>query len=203
MSDKLNDADLAAAIQAECTGSRVWRVADPEGAYCIEFDRHNSINPERDCRDWFAEQKRKFPGWAEENQYQVIEARWFSAAEQLARLAADEITRLSAALSEALAQLEAERARGAALQPALFRYVLVSRPGWAAVRKGPLADGKHVEQMLRELYALHPDATCLVINAPDASYPDDGREWIAMFGDQRRKKIPPAPPLAIIPGDKK
>lgn len=99
--------EIIEAIRKECAGSIVWRVADPDGAYCIEFDRHSSISPERDCREWFAGQQRKFHGWAEENQYQVIEARWFSTAEQLAKHAA-------AALSEALAQLEAERARNAA-----------------------------------------------------------------------------------------
>lgn len=71
-------------------------------------------------------------------------------------------------------------------------WVLLSRPGKSADRKGPFYDGKHVEQMLRELYALHADATCIVIQAPLTTYPTDGREWVAMFGDRRRKRIPPA-----------
>jgi hypothetical protein len=71
-------------------------------------------------------------------------------------------------------------------------WVLLSRPGMSAQRKGPFRDGKHIEQMVRDLYALHPDATCLVIDAPVTTYPTDGREWVAMFGDQRRKRIPPA-----------
>lgn len=109
--------EIIEAIRRECTGSVVWRVADPDGAYCIEFDRHSSVNPERDCRDWFADQQRRFPEWVEENGYQVVEARWLSTPEQLACHAADEIARLSAALDAALVQLEAERARNAALVP--------------------------------------------------------------------------------------
>jgi hypothetical protein len=67
------------------------------------------------------------------------------------------------------------------------------RPGMSAQRKGPFRERKCVEQMVRELYALYPDATCVVIDIPYTSYPEDGREWVAMFGDQRRKRIPPSP----------
>lgn len=71
-------------------------------------------------------------------------------------------------------------------------WVLMSRPGWSVVRKGPFRDRRLVEQMVRDLYALHPDATLMVVNAPATVDPTDGREWVAMFGDQRRKRIPPA-----------
>ena len=78
-------------------------------------------------------------------------------------------------------------------------WVLLSRPGMAAVRKGPFQEAKHVEQMVRDLYELHPDATCIVIDAPHTTYPTDGREWVAMYGDRRRRPIPRAA-LSAKPG---
>jgi hypothetical protein len=73
-------------------------------------------------------------------------------------------------------------------------WVIVQRPGMTPERKGPFADVKHLEEMLRELYALYPNCTCTVISMPHTSYPEDGREWLSIYGDRRRKK-PPEPNL--------
>jgi hypothetical protein len=59
-------------------------------------------------------------------------------------------------------------------------WVLLIRPGMAPVRKGPFYDDKHTEQMLRGLYELHADATCIVIDMPHTSYPQSGHEWLGM-----------------------
>lgn len=76
-------------------------------------------------------------------------------------------------------------------------WVLLARPGMSAERKGPFREAKYVEQMLRDLYALYPDATCIVVDAPHTMYPENGREWVAMFGDRRRKPIPPADGVSV------
>ncbi len=67
-------------------------------------------------------------------------------------------------------------------------WVIVQRPGMVPDRKGPIANSKHMEQMLRELYGLYPDCTCTVIEMPHTSYPQSGREWLDMHGDRRRKR---------------
>lgn len=69
-------------------------------------------------------------------------------------------------------------------------FVIVQRPGMVPDRKGPCADKKHLEDMLRELYEIYPDCTCTVIELPHTSYPQSGREWLDMYGDKRRKKLP-------------
>lgn len=73
----------------------------------------------------------------------------------------------------------------------LRNYVIVQRPGVAPDRKGPFANHKHLEDMLRELDKQYPDCTCTVIELPCTSYPQSGREWVAMYGDKRPKKLPP------------
>lgn len=69
-------------------------------------------------------------------------------------------------------------------------FVIVQRTGMVPYRKGPLANKQHIESMLRELYEIYPDCTCTVINMPAESYPQSGREWLDMYGDKRRKKLP-------------
>lgn len=68
-------------------------------------------------------------------------------------------------------------------------WIIVKRPGKCDDRKGGFSDIKLVEQMLRELYAFYPDCFLTVISAPYWVYPTDGREWISIYGD-RRKKMP-------------
>lgn len=71
----------------------------------------------------------------------------------------------------------------------LRTYVIMVRPGMTPVVKGPLPDKKWVEDMLRELYQLHADAQCMVIDMPNTSWPQSGIEWIDMYGDKRRTPI--------------
>lgn len=72
----------------------------------------------------------------------------------------------------------------------LKKFVIVQRHGMVPDRKGPCVDEKHVEDMLRELYTLYPDCTCMVMDLPHTSYPQSGREWLEMHGDRRRKRLP-------------
>lgn len=76
---------LAAGLEAEATGYEVWRVADAQGAYCIEFSREGQdavLNPEREARQWFEEHK----AYCEARGYTVQRAREYRA-EERARLA--------------------------------------------------------------------------------------------------------------------
>lgn len=79
------------------------------------------------------------------------------------------------------------------------RWVVMTRPGKVPVRKGPLANGAHVESMLRDLYELHDDCTCIVIDMPDECYPGSGIEWLDMHGDKRRKPVRRLPAAAPQP----
>lgn len=72
-------------------------------------------------------------------------------------------------------------------------FVLMSRPGMCVVQKGPFHDRKMIEDMVRGLYELHPDATCIVADMPYNGAANDGREWVAMYGDRRRKALAAAP----------
>jgi hypothetical protein len=71
-------------------------------------------------------------------------------------------------------------------------YIIVQRAGRVPERKGGFSDGKLVEKMLRELYEIDPASVCIVISMPETCWPTLGREWIAMYGDRRRKPLPPA-----------
>jgi hypothetical protein len=43
-------------------GEEVWRVANPDtGAYCMEFSWENSLNPERDAKEWLSNHLREWP----------------------------------------------------------------------------------------------------------------------------------------------
>lgn len=72
-------------------------------------------------------------------------------------------------------------------------WIVVQRQGFSATRKGPLVHTKHTEQMLRELYELHPDCICTVIAFEHTEWPEDGHEWLSIYGDHRRKKLPTPP----------
>lgn len=73
------------------------------------------------------------------------------------------------------------------------KFVLMSRPGMCVVQKGPFRDRQMIEEMVRGLYDLYPDATCIVADMPYNGSANDGREWVAMYGDRRRKKLAAAP----------
>lgn len=72
---------LATSLEAEATGYEVWRVADAEGAYCIEFSREGEdavLNPEREARRWFEEHK----AYCEARGYTVQKTRALSSVER-------------------------------------------------------------------------------------------------------------------------
>lgn len=78
------------------------------------------------------------------------------------------------------------------------RYIIMQRHGMIPDRKGPFVNSKHVEKFLREVYETQPDTVCTVIEMPDISYPQSGRQWLDMYGDQRRKRVPAAPSVATV-----
>lgn len=88
----------------------------------------------------------------------------------------------------AQALLDALRAKQTEEDP---QYIIVHRPGLVPDRKGPFYTDKQIENMLRGLYEIYPDCICTVISMPHTSYPQSGREWIAMYGDKRRRPLPP------------
>lgn len=63
-------------------------------------------------------------------------------------------------------------------------WVIVQRPGFVPMRKGPFMDGNHVKEMLEAMYSQYPDCMCLVISMPQSSYPESGREWLDIFNSQ-------------------
>lgn len=73
----------------------------------------------------------------------------------------------------------------------LVTYVILQRVGMMPQRKGPYTAGKdrkHIEQMLRELYALYPDCICIVANdVPRHTDFQHGYEFLDMHGDRRKK----------------
>ena len=91
-----------------------------------------------------------------------------------------------------------EMAQPATPEPAenLPTWVLLIRPGMAPQRKGPFYEDKHTEAMLRSLYALHADATCIVIDMPHASFPESGSEWLGMIAAARESESATSPPAA-------
>lgn len=106
--------EIIAEIRKQCTGRVVWRVQGPDGAYCIERDRLECMDPERECREWLADMDRRFPDYIAEHQYTVASTRIFSLDEELAL--------------EAVAALE----RGASLaapSPDLIRFDFINSDG--------------------------------------------------------------------------
>ncbi len=80
---------IAAAIREYATGTVEWRVQHPvEKSYCISFNHRDSLNPEREAREWLAEHKAQHPG-SQFAGYEVAEVRWFSRLESAALEAAD------------------------------------------------------------------------------------------------------------------
>lgn len=51
-------------LRKASTGYDEWRVQHPEdGSYCMAMSYSDSINPERELREWFDGKKASFPGW--------------------------------------------------------------------------------------------------------------------------------------------
>ena len=93
------DMDLIEQLRAAGKGTEEWRVADPtDGSYCIAFSRADSINPEREAREWLANHRKRFPDSQKAN-YEARRAMAQTNADLMMLQAADEIERLRAALA--------------------------------------------------------------------------------------------------------
>ena len=66
-------------------------------------------------------------------------------------------------------------------------WVIVQRPGFIPVRKGPFSNAEQVAEMLHAMHAQHPECACMVINMPRTSYPESGREWLAIHAQEKAK----------------
>ncbi len=88
--------NLAIALEEDATGKDVWRVANPEGAYCVEHSYDDSCNPKRDCCDWIA----AHAAYAAARQYSTQKVRVFTHNEQLMRDTASELRLLAGAPGE-------------------------------------------------------------------------------------------------------
>lgn len=78
-------------------------------------------------------------------------------------------------------------------------YIVICQPGMVPNVKGAFtgkARTKWVEDSLRELAELHPDAYLLVMSADDYPILHSGVEWVDMFGDvaRRGRLVTPRPP---------
>jgi hypothetical protein len=49
------------AIRALCAGRVEWRVARDDGAYCMSFNRDDSLNPEQEANEWLARHLFDYP----------------------------------------------------------------------------------------------------------------------------------------------
>lgn len=81
-------------------GIEEWRVADPEdGSYCISFSWADSVNPEREAREWLEDHRKRFPN-SQHAHYKVQRVMAQYQADRLMCQAADELERLRKALEE-------------------------------------------------------------------------------------------------------
>jgi hypothetical protein len=68
-------------LEAQAPGFEVWRVAGADGAYCIEFDRSNVANPQREAEQWIADHK----AYCEHKGFTAQRAHVYSSAERAMR----------------------------------------------------------------------------------------------------------------------
>ena len=86
--------ELIEQLRAAGKGTEEWRVADPaDGSYCIAFSRDDSINPEREAREWLEDHRKRFPDSQKAN-YEVRRVMAQSNADLVMRQAADELERM-------------------------------------------------------------------------------------------------------------
>lgn len=102
---------IAANLRKLATGRVEWRVQDPVSrCYCISFDRSNSINPEREAREWLADHRRRHPG-ALHTDYEVAEVRSFTELERAALEAADALDSASSSANPEVQKVAVDIAR--------------------------------------------------------------------------------------------
>jgi hypothetical protein len=83
--------ELTSRLRSLARGRVEWRVQHPvEKCYCICFSRNDSLDPEREAREWLADFRRRFPKH-EHSKYEVAEVRQFSPLERAALEAADHL----------------------------------------------------------------------------------------------------------------
>lgn len=83
---------LAEELEAAAPGREVWRVALPDGAYCLEFDHSDSVNPRRECEEWMAQRAE----YCAERGYSVQRARSYTQSERACREVADRLRQIAA-----------------------------------------------------------------------------------------------------------
>lgn len=110
-------------LRCASTGYKEWRVQNPsDGAYCMSFCNRDSINPEREAREWLEDHQRAFPK-SMFSQYVVACVDTLTNGDKLTIEAADALERLTAELDRAteahaaeLADMRAERDKALAAQ---------------------------------------------------------------------------------------
>lgn len=81
--------ELAKELKRLATGRTEWRVQHPvEKCYCMSFGSSDSINPEREAREWLADFQSRYPQH-EHAKYEVAEVRCFTDLERAAINAAE------------------------------------------------------------------------------------------------------------------
>jgi hypothetical protein len=107
---------LAANIEATTHGRTEWRVQHPvEKSFCMSFGS-DSINPERECREWLADHLRRHPD-SQFAGYEVAKVHFFTMAEQRALDAAAMLRTMSAQVEQLkLAEVGAAQAFGDVVQ---------------------------------------------------------------------------------------
>lgn len=87
---------IAARLQRGAPGTEVWRVAKPNGAYCMERSRDDTFYPQRECDEWIA----AHADYAAAGGYTTQKAHVYSQKEALMRTVASELLRLAGAPDE-------------------------------------------------------------------------------------------------------
>lgn len=91
--------DMARQLREDSKGRKVWRVQDPETkAYCLQFDRSETGDPEGDAREWLRHHREQFPG-SQYAGFEVAEVVVLSDKDRLMQRAADLLSRVRVAPS--------------------------------------------------------------------------------------------------------
>lgn len=106
---------LVEKLRGACAGYDEWRVQSPkDGSYCMAYSWPETMNPEREAREWLADHVRRFPGGLHSD-FVVAKVRVQTQTDALMQEAADELERLQAEVEE----LDALRDRLAEIDAAL------------------------------------------------------------------------------------
>jgi hypothetical protein len=127
---------LADEIDRVVTGTSTWRVMNrDETAFCIQFDTRESMNPERECREWIDSQRKRSPGYIEANGYHAVGLIQFTDCERLAKEAAAAIRALNTRDAVTPAQLADQRGSRCASDTVVHR-IKTDPDGFQAILDG-------------------------------------------------------------------